>query len=79
MSQVRKLGLFSLEKRGFGGDLIYTSREGAKKIGNRLLSVVPKDGRQWTQNETQEIPFKHKKKLLHSEGYQILEEIVQRV
>lgn len=41
MSQVRKLGLFSLEKRGFEGDLIYTSREGAKKIGNRLLSVVP--------------------------------------
>lgn len=41
-SQARKLGLFSLEKRGFRGDLIYTSREGAKKIGNRLLSVVPK-------------------------------------
>lgn len=42
MSQVRKLGLFSLEKRGFERDLTYTSREGAKKIGNRLLSVVPK-------------------------------------
>lgn len=41
-SQVRMLHLFSLEERGFRGDLIYTSREGAKKVGNRLLSVVPK-------------------------------------
>lgn len=40
-----------------------------------ILSV---DGKQWAQNETQEIPFKHKKKLLHSEGCQTLEQTVQR-
>lgn len=41
-SHIRKLCLFSMEKTGFRGKFTYTSREGAKKVGNRLLSVVPK-------------------------------------
>lgn len=58
-SQVRKLHLFRLEKRGFRGDLIYSSRDGAKKETGSL-QWSPKDGKQWAQNETQ-IPFKHMK------------------
>lgn len=42
MYKPSQLHLLSLEKRGIRRDLIYTSREGAKKVGNRLLSVVPK-------------------------------------
>jgi len=34
---------------------------------------------QWAQTETQEIPFKHKKKLFYSEGGQTPKEVAQRI
>lgn len=67
-SQVRQLCLFSLEKRSFRGILSTPHEKVQRRKATCSFQWSPKDGRQWAQNGTQEIPFKHKKKLIRSEG-----------